>query len=387
MKNYSTLIVFILLSTYTIAQKPITVGAERVAEYIALLKNKNVAIVANPTSMVGSTHLVDTLLRLGVTIKKAFCPEHGFRGTADAGENIGNYKDAKTGLPIISLYGKQYKPQPKDLKDIDIVVFDIQDVGVRFYTYISTMHYVMEACAENNKTLIILDRPNPNGFYVDGPVLDMAYKSFVGMHPIPIVHGCTIGELAQMINGEKWLQNKVQCKLQVITCNNYKHEYYYALPVKPSPNLASMEAVYLYPSLCLFEGTPISVGRGTTQAFEVYGHPSFKNYRYHFTPVSIANASKNPPYENKVCNGFELKTFANSFIKSYNKLYLYWLDDAYQQYAVKDSFFNPFFNKLAGNNILQEQVKKGVGEESIRQSWEPQLQQYKDMRMKYLLYN
>jgi uncharacterized protein YbbC (DUF1343 family) len=387
MNKHSIAILFTLISTYAIAQSPITVGAERIPAYIALLKNKNVAIVANPTSMVGSTHLVDTLLRLGITIKKAFCPEHGFRGTADAGENIGNYKDAKTGLPIISLYGKQYKPQPKDLKDVDIVLFDIQDVGVRFYTYISTMHYVMEACAENNKTLIILDRPNPNGFYVDGPVLDMAYKSFVGMHPIPIVHGCTIGELAQMINGEKWLKNKVQCKLQVITCNNYKHEMYYTLPVKPSPNLASMEAIYLYPSLCLFEGTPISVGRGTTQAFEVYGHPSFKNYRYQFTPRSIANASKNPPYENKVCNGFELKTFANSFIKSYNKLYLYWLDDAYQQYAVKDSFFNPFFNKLAGNNILQQQVKKGVGEESIRQSWEPQLQQYKDMRMKYLLYN
>ncbi|MEQ1732624.1 MAG: DUF1343 domain-containing protein [Bacteroidia bacterium] len=387
MNKHSIAILFTLISTYAIAQSPITVGAERIPAYIALLKNKNVAIVANPTSMVGSTHLVDTLLRLGITIKKAFCPEHGFRGTADAGENIGNYKDAKTGLPIISLYGKQYKPQPKDLKDVDIVVFDIQDVGVRFYTYISTMHYVMEACAENNKTLIILDRPNPNGFYVDGPVLDMAYKSFVGMHPIPIVHGCTIGELAQMINGEKWLKNKVQCKLQVITCNNYKHEMYYTLPVKPSPNLASMEAIYLYPSLCLFEGTPISVGRGTTQAFEIYGHPSFKNYRYQFTPKSIANASKNPPYENKACNGFELKTFANSFIKSYNKLYLYWLDDAYQQYAVKDSFFNPFFNKLAGNNILQQQVKKGVGEESIRASWEPQLQQYKDMRMKYLLYN
>lgn len=387
MNKHSIAIVFILLTTYAIAQNPIKVGAERIPAYITLLKNKNVAIVANPTSMVGSTHLVDTLLRLGITIKKAFCPEHGFRGTSDAGENIGNYKDAKTGLPIISLYGKQYKPLAKDLKDVDVVVFDIQDVGVRFYTYISTMHYVMEACAENNKTLILLDRPNPNGFYVDGPVLDMAYKSFVGMHPIPIVHGCTIGELAQMINGEKWLKNNIQCKLQVITCNNYKHEMYYTLPVKPSPNLASMEAIYLYPSLCLFEGTPISVGRGTTQAFEVYGHPSFKNYRYQFTPKSIAGASKNPPYENKVCNGFELKTFANSFIKSYNKLYLYWLDDAYQQYAVKDSFFNPFFNKLAGNNILQQQVKKGVGEESIRASWEPQLQQYKDMRMKYLLYN
>ena len=387
MRILITSLVILLVSYTAFAQAPIIVGAERLQAYLPLLRNKNVAIVANPTSKVGAAHLVDTLLKLGVKIKKAFCPEHGFRGTADAGENIGNYNDPTTGLQIVSLYGKGYKPQAKDLKGIDVVVFDVQDVGVRFYTYISTMHYVMEACAENNKTVIILDRPNPNGHYVDGPVLDLAYKSFVGMHSIPIVHGCTIGELAQMINAEGWLKNNIKCNLKVITCNNYSHSSYYALPVKPSPNLASMEAIYLYPSLCLFEGTPISVGRGTTRPFEVYGHPSFKNYRYQFTPHSIAGASKNPPYQNQVCNGFELKSFANTFIASYNKLYLYWLADAYTQYAVKDSFFNPFFNKLAGNALLQQQIKQGIPEDSIRQSWEPKLQQYKDMRAKYLLYN
>jgi uncharacterized protein YbbC (DUF1343 family) len=383
--NITLLLIFVIISAQ--AQTSVTVGAARIKEYIHLLKDKNVAIVANPTSKVGKAHIVDTLLTLGIKIKKAFCPEHGFRGSADAGENIGNYKDPKTKLPIISLYGKSFKPLPKDLKGIDVVVFDIQDVGVRFYTYISTMHYVMEACAENNVQFIVLDRPNPNGYYIDGPVLDMKYKSFVGMHPIPIVHGCTIGELAQMINGEKWLKNQAQCKLKVITCNNYNHDYLYTLPIKPSPNLASMEAIYLYPSLCLFEGTPVSVGRGTARAFEIYGHPSFTNYRYQFTPKSLVGAAKNPLLENQVCNGFDLKEFSSSFIVSYKKLYLYWLDDAYKQYAVKDSFFNGFFNRLAGNDLLKAQIKKGTTEDEIRKSWEPQLQNYKDMRAKYLLYN
>ena len=364
----------------------IITAAQQTNVYLPFLKNKRVGLVANQTSMIGDTHLVDSLLKLGVKVKKVFSPEHGFRGNADAGEHLKNYKDAKTGIPVIALYGKNYKPLASDLKGLDIILFDIQDVGVRFYTYISTMHYVMEACAENKIQLMILDRPNPNGHYVDGPVLEKEYKSFVGMHPIPVVHGLTIGELAGMINAEGWLSNGIKCDLTIIPCDRYSHQDLYSLPVKPSPNLPNMKAVYLYPSLCFFEGTVISVGRGTDKPFEVFGHPDLKTGNFSFVPRSIQGASKNPPYLGISCYGYELSQFADLYIKTYKKLYLFWLLQTYKDFPTKDEFFNDFFNKLAGNGKLMQQIKDGKTEEEIRNSWEPQLSNYREMRKKYLLY-
>ena len=364
----------------------IITAAQQTNVYLPFLKNKRVGLVANQTSMIGDTHLVDSLLKLGVKVKKVFSPEHGFRGNADAGEHLKNYKDAKTGIPVIALYGKNYKPLASDLKGLDIILFDIQDVGVRFYTYISTMHYVMEACAENKIQLMILDRPNPNGHYVDGPVLEKEYKSFVGMHPIPVVHGLTIGELAGMINAEGWLSNGIKCDLTIIPCDRYSHQDLYSLPVKPSPNLPNMKAVYLYPSLCFFEGTVISVGRGTDKPFEVFGHPDLKTGNFSFVPRSIQGASKNPPYLGISCYGYELSQFADLYIKTYKKLYLFWLLQTYKDFPTKDEFFNDFFNKLAGNGKLMQQIKDGKTEEEIRNSWEPQLSNFREMRKKYLLY-
>lgn len=379
---------FFLFSCFSqeVTKKEIKVGAERISEYFPIIKNKKIAIVANQTSMVGNVHLVDSLLSLGIKIKKVFAPEHGFRGVADAGEQVKNSKDKKTGLPIISLYGNNKKPKPNDLKDVDIVIFDIQDVGVRFYTYISTMHYMMEACAENKKLLIILDRPNPNGFYIDGPILEEKYKSFVGMHPIPLVHGLTIGELAQMINSEKWLKNGIQCTLNIITCKNYSHKYFYELPLKPSPNLPNMMTVYLYPSLGLFEGTIVSVGRGTEKPFQIIGHPDLQNTSYKFTPKSMKGA-KNPPYENIDCSGFDLSEIGEKEMRSYKRIYLQWLIGTYNN-SKKTNFFleNNFFNLLAGNAELMQQIKEGRTEKEIRQSWENDLEKYKTVRKKYLLY-
>ncbi|HEY8399691.1 MAG TPA: DUF1343 domain-containing protein, partial [Cytophagaceae bacterium] len=297
----------------TLAQQSldkIITGAEQLEQYLSLLKNKNVALVVNQTSVVGKTHLVDTLLSLGIKVRKIFSPEHGFRGDADAGERVNNEIDAKTGLPIVSLYGNNKKPNKESLKDVDIVIFDIQDVGVRFFTYISTMHYIMEACAENNKKVLILDRPNPNGHYVDGPVLDLKHKSFVGMHPIPIVHGLTVGELAMMINGEKWLDSGRTCDLQVIKVKNYDHKKRYSLPVKPSPNLPNDLSIQLYPHLCLFEGTTLSVGRGTEFPFQVVGHPNKAYGTFQFTPKSIPGMAKSPLHENKVCYGIDLRSLS-----------------------------------------------------------------------------
>lgn len=353
-------------------------------QYLSLLKNKGVAIVANHSSMIGDTHLVDSLLALQVAIKKVFAPEHGFRGAADAGETVKNSKDKRTGLPVISLYGSRKKPSAEELKGIDVIVFDIQDVGTRFYTYISTMHYVMEACAENGKTLIVLDRPNPNGHFVDGPVREEQQKSFVGMHPVPIVHGMTIGEYAQMINGEGWLPGGRKCDLKVITCKGWNHQDLYQLPVKPSPNLPNMSSVYLYPSLCLFEGTIVSVGRGTDKPFQVIGYPGLTGGRSEFTPRSVVGA-KHPPYENEKCSGFDLSQFGTVYMRSYKKIYLFWLKSIYEQ-SEKKNFFTDYFNLLAGNTSLQQQIKDGKDIEEIRATWEEGLNKFKSIRKKYLLY-
>jgi uncharacterized protein YbbC (DUF1343 family) len=365
----------------------IRTGADQTALYLPLLKGRRVAVVANQTSLIGSTSLVDSLLALHVSIKKIFFPEHGFRGDEDAGSNLKTYKDKKTGLTCISLYQKENKkPKPSDLADVDIVIFDLQDVGVRFYTYLSTLHYVMEACAENKKPLLLLDRPNPNGHYVDGPVLEEKYRSFVGMHPVPIVHGMTLGEYAQMINGEGWLAKKVKCDLTVIPCKNYSHKDYYELPVKPSPNLSGMSAVYLYPSLCLFEGTIVSVGRGTDKPFQCFGYPGMPKGPYTFTPHPIKGASSDPLYNGKLCTGYDISLYGSMYMKHNRQIYLFWLINTYKEAPDKANFFNGYFVSLAGTAELQKQIMEGKTEDEIRKSWEPGLKQFKETRKKYLLY-
>jgi uncharacterized protein YbbC (DUF1343 family) len=359
----------------------IITGAQQLDKLLPGLLNQAVGIVVNHTSMVGNAHLADTLQKSGVNLKKIYAPEHGFRGTADAGELIKDGVDSKTGLPVVSLYGNNKKPTPEQLADVDVVIFDIQDVGVRFYTYISTLHYVMEACAENNKKLIVLDRPNPNGSYTDGPILEKEHQSFVGMHPIPIVHGLTIGELARMINGEGWLGENKKCALEIIPVKNWKHSDAYSLPVKPSPNLPNDQSIRLYPSTCLFEGTVLSLGRGTQMPFQVIGHPDLKNMPFQFTPVSIEGMSKNPPHENKVCYGLDLR---NADVKP--QLDLRYLVDMYQAFPDKEKFFNSYFEKLAGTSTLREQIKLGMTEDQIRQSWKTGLEKFKETRKKYLLY-
>lgn len=359
-------------------------GGERMKLYLDSLKGKRVAIVGNQTSLIGKTHLVDTLLSLGVNIQKVFSPEHGFRGDADAGEKVGSTIDDKTGIPLISLYGKNKKPYPEQLADVDIVIYDIQDVGVRFYTYISTLHYVMEACAENGKTLIVLDRPNPNGHYVDGPVLDPAQRSFVGMDPVPVVYGMTIGEYALMVNGEYWLSDSLQCKLWIVPCKYYFHKSKYVLPVPPSPNLRSETAITLYPSLCFFEATTVSVGRGTDRPFEVFGHPKFPNKGYEFRPISCFGA-KSPLCENVTCYGFDLQ---NSMRKRAYEINLDWLLQARSLLGDSIDFINQpaFFNRLAGNNVLQQQILSGMTAKEIRATWKPELENFKKIRQRYLLY-
>ena len=368
------------------ASVEIKTGADQTEQYLSLIKGKSVAVVANQTSVIGKMNLVDTLLSLGVRVKKIFSPEHGFRGNSDAGEDVKSHKDKKTGLLVISLYGKNNKPMPSDLKDVDLVIYDIQDVGVRFYTYVSTLHYVMEACAENNKQLILLDRPNPNGYYIDGPVLEEKYKSFVGLHPVPIVYGMTIAEYAMMINGEGWLKGKIKCNLKCILLQGYNHNSFYELPVKPSPNLPNMCSVYLYPSLALFEGTIVSVGRGTDTPFQVIGHPKLQNAKYTFTPKSIRGASKDPMYNGQLCYGYDLKDFGEMFIKNSKSLYLYWLQGTYRDTPDKSKFFNDYFNSLAGNSTLKQQIIDGTSEENIKRSWESDIKKFKEIRKKYLLY-
>lgn len=369
-----------------VSDTEVRVGAARTNIYIPYLKEKKVAVCANHTAYIGKTHLVDSLHRSGIQVVRIFAPEHGFRGQAEAGKSIANDTDAQTGIPIVSLYGSHKKPTVKDMQDIDIVVFDIQDVGARFYTYISTLHYLMEAAAENNVQVLILDRPNPNGFWVDGPVLDRKFASFVGMDPIPIVHGMTVGEYARMLNGEKWLANGVQCKLKVVNVEHYDHALRYQLPVAPSPNLPSMEAIYLYPSLCLFEGTPLSVGRGTEKPFCILGYPGFPDSTLSFTPRNIAGVATHPPFEGQRCQGIDLTDFSLLILKNQPFIHLDLLIGMYKNYPEQQRFFNNFFVKLAGTEQLQQQIALGLSADEIRASWQKDLQAFKKIRKKYLLY-
>jgi len=360
-------------------------GSYALHEYLPLLKNKKVAIVANHTSLINQTHLVDSLIALGIQVTKIFGPEHGFRGNEPDGKEINNLTDPKTGIQVISLYGAHKKPTSDDLSNTEIVVFDIQDVGVRFYTYISTLTYVMEACAENNIPLLVTDRPNPNAYYVDGPILKPAFTSFVGMHPVPIVYGMTIGEYATMVNDEKWLKNGITCNLTIIKCHNYTHYSRYQLSVKPSPNLQDMKSIYLYPSLCLFEGTVVSVGRGTNNPFKVYGHPELKNESYSFTPKPIKGVSEDPPLKGKLCYGKDVSSYAQN-IHNKGRLELVWLLDTYKKLHTKTDFFTSYFDKLVGDSTLREQIIAGKNEKEIRKTWQPGIADFMKIRKKYLLY-
>ena len=407
MMKYKTFItLFFLFATYScFSQGEIVPAAERTEEYVPLLKNKRVGLFANQTSVVKETHLLDTLITLGVNVVKIFGPEHGFRGKAADGQKIENFTDPETGIPVISLYGSHHKPNTEDLKDVDVLLFDIQDVGTRFYTYISSLQYFMEAAFENSKPLMILDRPNPNGFYVDGPVLDTNFKSFVGMQPVPIVYGMTIGEYAMMIAGEKWLSEKANKKYSyylgaqnspdtsfhflVIKNVNYDHNSKYVLPVKPSPNLPSIQSIYCYPSTCFFEGTSISEGRGTDEPFATFGHPALSKDLFSFTPHSTEGAP-NPKFKDQKCYGWNLSGSPEEVLrKTRRQIQLKWLIDAYCLFPDKKSFFlnNNHFNRLAGNDILMQQIKKGLSEEQIRKSWEPDLSNFKMIRKKYLMYD
>lgn len=372
----------------TVAEKKqFMTGAEQLDTYLPLLEGKRVAIAANQTSMIGDEHIVDRLLKEKVNIVQIFSPEHGFRGKADAGEKVSDNIDAQTGLPIISLYGKNRKPKPEYLDSVDVVLFDIQDVGVRFYTYISTLHYIMEACGETGKSVIVLDRPNPNGHYVDGPVLkDEKAKSFVGIHPIPLVHGMTIGEFAQMVNGEKWLKGGVTCDLTVIPCAEYTHDMPYSLPVKPSPNLPNDLSIALYPALGLFEGTNVSVGRGTDIPFQLIGSPYIKNGDTTFVPRSIDGASKYPPHLGKECYGFDLRSDSLPFTIDKNRLNIEIVIYMYKNTESKQVFFNNFFYNLAGTKQLRKQIEEGKSADEIRQTWVDDLDTFKTIRKKYLLY-
>ncbi|MEN9523001.1 MAG: hypothetical protein RL065_1378 [Bacteroidota bacterium] len=381
----------LLITLYTKAQfnSEIITAAEQTEIYLPLLKNKKIALVVNPTSTIGKTHLVDSLMKLSINVRKVFAPEHGYKGNADAGEHLSNDRDKKLNLEIISLYGNHKKPTIDDLANIDIIVFDIQDVGVRFYTYISTLHYVMQAAAENNIPLLILDRPNPNGHYIDGPILEKKFKSFIGMHPVPIVHGMTIGEYAQMINGENWLstgKSRLRCNLQIIKCKNYTHHSFYKLPIKPSPNLPNMTSIYLYSSMCFFEGTTLSLGRGTNKPFQQFGSPDLKNYTYSFMPKSVDGA-KNPPCLNQLCFGKDLSNIALDSLQHQTQINLSYLFEAYKNHPSKDKFFIPFFTSLAGNEILEKQIKQGLSEAEIRKTWQPSLKKFQQIRANYLLYN
>lgn len=385
MKRLLLLLVFAVSGLATLAQpNKLVMGDEQMDLYLPLLAGKRVALLVNHTAVIGKTHLADTLKARGVNIVKIFSPEHGFRGMADAGEKVTDGIDAKTGLPVVSLYGasnKDMKATPEHMKDVDIVVFDIQDVGARFFTYISTLHYMMESCAENNKKLMVLDRPNPNAGYVDGPILQKELRSFVGMHPIPITHGMSIGEYTRMVNGEGWLEGSRKCELEVVKMKNWKHSDSYALPTRPSPNLPNDHAIGLYPSTCLFEGTALSLGRGTQSPFEVMGHPDLKNQPYQFTPVSIDGMAKKPRLENKLCYGIDLRQ-----AKLPGKIWLQPVIDMYNAFPDKEKFFIGYFDTLAGTKELKTQIRKGMSEEQIRASWKPGLDKFKGVRKKYLLY-
>ncbi|GAB3994901.1 DUF1343 domain-containing protein [Spirosoma daeguense] len=376
------------------APASLVTGADRTDQYVSFLKGKRVAMVVNPTSIIGDKPSVDSLIQLGVQIVKVFGPEHGFRGNASNGTKVDDSVDPKTGIPIISLYGKNRKPSAQQLADVDVVIYDIQDVGARFYTYINTLSHVMEACAENKKQLLILDRPNPNGYCVDGPILEDRLRSGIGMFRIPITHGMTIGEFAQMINGEGWLPNKQKCKLRIVKVAHYTHDTPYILPVAPSPNLNTAQSIVLYPSVCLFEGTIISQGRGTYFPFTVLGAPALKgNYEFSFTPISIKGMKEAPLHQDTECYGLDLRKYDTDQLRKSEKLNLNWLMELYKAYPDKARFFDASqskeindFNKLAGNSLLKQQIIDGVSEAEIRKSWEPGLSNYKKMRKKYLLY-
>ena len=366
---------------YTFNGQKIICGADRMEQFLPTLHRKRVAVMVNQTAVVGNTHLIDTLLSKGINIKKIFAPEHGFRGSADAGEKVNDSVDLKTGLKVISVYGKKKKPSADDLDDVDIVVFDIQDVGARFYTFISSLHYLMETCAENNKELLVLDRPNPNGWYVDGPVLKKEFQSFVGVDAVPVVYGLTIGEYAQMLNGENWLGTKTPCKLRIVTCLNYEHKCHFSLPVKPSPNLPNQDAIALYPYLCFFEGTKVSVGRGTAIPFQVMGSPKTGfDGAYEFTPQSMPGA-KEPPFLNQTCFGFKLKPKTE-------KTCFHQVLEMYKLYSDKPDFFlkNNFFDKLAGTDEIRKMILAGKTEEEIKNYYKRDLEAFKVIRKKYLLY-
>lgn len=364
----------------------LVVGADRPGAYLAGLYDKKVGLVVNHSStLMDGSHLLDFLLSHDIDVQRIFSPEHGFRGEASAGAKVESGKDAQTGLPVISLYGKRRKPLPEDLQGLDILVFDIQDVGARFYTYISTLTYVMEAAAENKIPVLILDRPNPHGYYIDGPILELKHKSFVGMHPVPVVHGMTVGEYARMVNGEAWLSGGLRCDLEVVACLNYDHRTSYALPIKPSPNLPNAHAVSLYPSLCFFEGTPVSVGRGTDYPFQLIGAPWFTEFADEFKPEDRPGA-QDPPFEGQNCKGFILSDFADSYMDGLGELYLYWLVEAYKMAPDKSNFFKPFFTLLAGTTQLQSQIESGLSPEEIKATWQPGLDAFQQIRRRYLLY-
>lgn len=374
-------VVLVLNTAHVFAQSS---GASNTGAYFGLLKNKRVAVVANQTSVIGNVHLVDTLLASGIQVVKIFAPEHGFRGEAGNGDHVSNGFDKKTKLPIFSLYGSHTRPTADMLSNVDVIVFDIQDVGVRFYTFLATMQEVMEAAVISKKAVIVLDRPNPNGYYIDGPVMtDAKLYSFVGQLPIPIVHGCTLGELAEMINGEGWLIGGKSCELTVISCSDYAHNSYFELPIKPSPNLPNITSIYAYPSLCLFEGTCISIGRGTALPFQQFGFPKCKVGETSFTPKEIPGVSTNPPFENQLCSGIKV-----SFDKRPTQLNLSWLALMYSNYPNKEKFFSSpgFFDKLAGNTLLRKQITQGISEGEIRATWQKDLDNYKTIRKKYILY-
>lgn len=377
---------FLLISVLQLSAADIITGAEQTDRYLSFLKGKRVALFSNQTGIVGNKHVLDVLLENGVNVVVIFSPEHGFRGTADAGEKVNSSIDTKTGVPICSLYGiKGGIPDVDTMKSFDVLVSDIQDVGLRFYTYYITMVKLMNQCAIYDKQMIVLDRPNPNGFYVDGPILDMKYKSGVGSLPVPVVHGLTLGELALMANGEHWLESNKTCNLIVIACQNYTHQSKYALPVAPSPNLPNMKSIYLYPSLCYFEATPVSLGRGTDAPFQLFGHPDMKGYDFSFTPESRPGA-KNPPQLGMLCYGRDLRNLSDSAIWE-GKINLNYLIEAYRSVNIGDSFFTPFFEKLIGVDYVRKMIEEGCSAEQISKCWQKDIETFKKQRKPYLLYD
>lgn len=394
MKKLSALFLFLSILSISFAQPAIKTGAEQTEKYLQLLKDKRVAIMANQTSIIGSSHLVDSLSKLGVTIVKVFGPEHGFRGNASAGVQVADESDPVTGIPVISLYGKKNKPSKDDMADVDILIYDLQDVGVRFYTNINALARLMEACAENGKEMLLLDRPNPNGYLIDGPVLDMKYKSGIGMFPIPMAHGLTVGEFALMANGEGWLKDKLKCKITIIPVANYNHDMPYTLPVKPSPNLNTQQAILLYPSTCMFEGVYLNHGRGTYFPFTVLGSPELKGlYSFSYTPTGIKGMAETPLFMDQVCYGIDLRNYNVNQLRKTRQINLQWIMELYKAHPHKEKFFDSRLSnqmgtieKLIGSGEFRQQIIDGKSEKEIRASWEPGLSQYKEMRKKYLLY-